>query len=226
MEMLGHNNPPDPIEQVIAEYEDIITEAQNWTDGEPIDDEASMLAVDKIIKEFKSYKSALTKAGKERTGPLHEAWKAEVAAVKVYTDDADLMQKSLVAVVAPFKAKLAAKKEAERRAAWEAAEQKRREAEAAEQAANAASIEEQRAAQQAKQETVEAQKAAQKASKDTVKGMRTVTKHDIVSMRDLVNWIATNDKAAMAEFATEYARRHHADIPDSVVRTWKEKEAF
>lgn len=223
---VGHNNPPDPIEMVIAEYDAVISEAQNWTDGEPVADEAAMNSVDALIKEFKTYRSALAKAGKERTDPLHKAWKAEVAAVKVYTDDADLIQKSLVAVVAPFKAKLAAEKEAERRAAWEAAEKARIEAEAAERAANAASIDEQRAAQEAKQAALDAQKAAQKASKDTVKGMRTVTKHEIVSMRDLVNWIAANDKAAMAEFAREYARKHHADIPDNAVRTWTEKEAF
>lgn len=119
---IGHNNPPDPIESVIAEYDGVITEAHNWADGEPVTDEAGMIAVDAVIKEFKAYKSALTKAGKERTDPLHKAWKAEVAAVKVYTDDADMLQKALIACVAPFKAKLAAQKEAERKAAWEAAE--------------------------------------------------------------------------------------------------------
>lgn len=223
---IGHNNPPDPIESVIAEYDGVITEAHNWADGEPVTDEAGMIAVDAVIKEFKAYKSALTKAGKERTDPLHKAWKAEVAAVKVYTDDADMLQKALIACVAPFKAKLAAQKEAERKAAWEAAEKARREAEAEAAKANAADIEAQRQAQAAREAAMEAEKAAQNASKSTVKGMRKVTRHEITSMSDVVNWIARNDKAAMAEFATEYVRRNHKTAQISGVRVWEEKEAF
>lgn len=223
---IGHNNPPDPIESVIAEYDGTITEAQNWADGEPVNDEAAMLAVDAVLKEFKSYKTALAKAGKERTDPLHKAWKAEVAAVKVYTDDADVLQKALVETVAPFKAKLAAEKEAERRAAWEAAEKARKEADAKAAAANAANADEQRESQAAKQAALDAQKAAQAAQKDNVKGMRKVTHHEVCSMRDLVNWIAANDKAAMADFATAYAAKHHSNIPDAIVRTWTTREAF
>lgn len=224
--MIGHNNPPDPIELVIAEYDDVITEAQNWADGEPVTDEASMNAVDEIIKGFKSYRSALTKAGKERTDPLHKAWKAEVAAVKVYTDDADMMQAALVALVAPYKAKLAEEKKAAERAAWEAADKARREAEAKAAAANAADIEAQREAMEAKQAAMEAQKAAQAQSKDKVKGLRTVTRHEITDMRDAVNWIARNDKQAMADFVTEYVRRNHKTVAITGVRVWEEKEAF
>lgn len=223
---MGHNNPPDPIELVVAEYDAVISEAQNWGDGEPVTDEASMKAVDAVLKEFKTYKSALAKAGKERTDPLHKAWKAEVAAVKIYTDDADLMQKALVDIVAPFKAKLVAQKEAERRAAWDEAERVRKAAEQAERDAQAGNIDQLREAETAKQEALEATKAAQAAQKDTVKGLRTVTHHEIVSMRDLVNWIAATDKGAMAEFATEFARKRHGDIPDAIVRTWTTKEAY
>lgn len=73
---------------------------------------------------------------------------------------------------------------------------------------------------------MEAEKAAQNASKSTVKGMRKVTRHEITSMSDVVNWIARNDKAAMAEFATEYVRRNHKTAQISGVRVWEEKEAF
>lgn len=77
-----------------------------------------------------------------------------------------------------------------------------------------------------KQEALEAQKAASAAQKDTVKGMRKVDKHEICDMRELVNFIAKNHKEEMAEFATEFARRNHKNIPDDVVRSWTEKEAF
>ena len=224
--VIGGNSPPDPIEVVTAQYDDIISEAQNWSDGESVTDEAQMNAVDELIKGFKTYRADLTKAAKERTDPLHKAWKAEVAAVKVYTDDADLLQGTLVAAVAPFKAKLAADKEIARKAAWQAAQDAEREANAKAAAADTANIEAQREAAQAQAAAMEARKAASAAQKDTVKGMRTVQYHDIADMRALVNWIATNDKPAMAAFAEAYAARNHKDIPDAVVRSWTAKEAY
>ena len=223
---LGHNGPPDPIEVVTAEYDAVISEAQNWADGEPVADEAQMKAVDAVLKEFKSYKTALAKAGKERTDPLHKAWKAEVAAVKVYTDDADRLQSALVATVAPFKAKLAEEKAEAERKAWEETNRLRREAEAKAAAANAADIEAQREVAAAKQAAIEAENAAKTTAKSAPKGMRTVTHHEIEDMRALVNWIATNDKDAMADFATEYARRNHKAANMAGVRVWTTKEAY
>ena len=224
--VIGGNSPPDPIEVLTAQYDDIISEAQNWSDGESVTDEAQMNAVDELIKRFKTYRADLTQAAKERTDPLHKAWKSEVAAVKIYTDDADLLQRTLVAAVAPFKAKLAAEKEAARKAAWQAAQDAEREANAKAAAADTANIEAQREAAQAQAAAMEARKTASAAQKDTVKGMRTVHYHDIADMRALVNWIATNDKPAMAAFAEAYAARNHKDIPDAVVRSWTAKEAF
>ena len=226
MSKIGHNNPPDPIEEVMAQYDSIITEAQNWTDGELVENEGQMQAVDQILKEFKTYRSALAKAGKERTDPLHKAWKAEVAAVKVYTDDAGIIQNALVAAVSPFKEKLAAEKRAAERAAWEKAQAAKMEAEAKYAAANAANAEAMREAEAVKEAAMQAEKAAKAASKEKPKGMRKVTHHEIKDMRALVNFIAKNDKAAMAEFATEYARKNHDDIPNDIVATWVTRKAF
>lgn len=228
MTEMGHNGGPaiDPLEAVAADYSDLIDEATNWADGEAVTDDAAEAAVDKLIKEWRTYKADLVKAGKEVTEPLHKAWKAGVAQVKVYTDDADLMQKSLVALVADHKAERAKRVEAEKRAAWEAANKARQEAEEAERQAKAGDIEAARAAEYAKQSALDAEKAAQAQSKAKVGGMRSVKHHEVVSMRDLVNWIAKNDKDAMAAFATEYARKHSENIPDAIVRSWTEKEAY
>lgn len=222
----GHNNPPDPIEEVLAEYDATISEAQNWTDGEPVTDEAGMKAVDAILKDFKSYRSALTKAGKERTDPPHKAWKAEVAAVKVYTDDADRIQSALVATAAPFKVKMAAEQKEAERKAWEETNRLRREAEAIAAKANAADLDAQREVAAARQAAMDAENATKAQIKDGVKGMRKVTRHEITDMRALVHWIAANDKAAMADFATEYARRNHKTAALAGVRVWEEKEAY
>jgi hypothetical protein len=146
--------------------------------------------------------------------------------VKVYTDDADRIQAALVASVGPFKATLAAEKEAARRAAWQAAQDAERAAEELARAANASDLDAQRAADAARNAALDARKAASSAQKDTVKGLRTVTHHEVCDMRGLVNWIATNDKDAMAEFARAYAAKNHSNMPDAIVRTWTTKEAF
>ena len=224
--VIGANNPPDPIEQVLAAYDGTIAEATNWADGEPVTDEAGMNAVDAVLKEFKTYRSELAKAGKERTDPLHKAWKAEVAAVKVYTDDADLMQKALVATVAPFKANLAAAKQEAERKAWEETNRLRREAEEAARNANAADLDAQRGLQAAKEAALEAEKAAKATAKEKPKGMRKVTRYAIDDHKAALHWIARQDKDAMTAFIEEYVRRNHKAATIDGVRVWEDKEAF
>ncbi|WP_226780305.1 hypothetical protein [Oceaniglobus trochenteri] len=223
---IGHNGAPDPIEAVTSAYDDLLMEVANWTDGAVVENEAQHDAVADLLKQFKTYKAELTKAGKERTEPLHKAWKAEVAAVKVYTDDAERMQSALVACVAPYKAKLAEEKRAEERAAWEAADKARREAEAKAAAANAADLEAQREAAAAKQAAMDAQKAASAGSKDQVKGMRTVHHYEVESQKELLNWIIANDRPAMVAFLDDYARRNHRSQGMAGVKVWTTKEAF
>jgi hypothetical protein len=224
--IIGGNNPPNPLEAVASQYDDIISEATNWTDGEPVTTEAQMLSVDALIKGCKTYRADLAKAGKLCTEPLHTAWKASVAVVKVYTDDADRIQAALVASVGPFKATLAAEKETARRAAWQAAQDAERAAEELARAADVSNLDAQREADAARHAALDAKKAASAAQKDTVKGMRAVQYHDIANMRGLVNWIAVNDKPAMVAFAGAYAARNHKDIPDEIVRSFTKMEAF
>ena len=223
---IGHNNPPDPIADCTALYDGVISEAQNWADGEPVTDEASMLAVDAVLKEFKTYKTALAKAGKERTDPLHKAWKAEVAAVKIYTDDADRIQSALVAVVAPYKAKREAERKEAERAAWEATNKARREADAIAAKANAANVDDQRAAAAAKQTAIDAENAAKAVAKDSTKGMRTVTRYAIEDHRAALNWIAQNDRDAITSFIEAHVQKHHKTQAIAGVKVWQEKEAY
>jgi len=221
-----HNNPPCPIEEVVAEFDAVISEATNWTDGEPATDKAGMLAVDAVLKEFKTYKSALVKAGKERTDPLHKSWKAEVAAVKVYTDDADRLQSSLVASVAPFKAKLAADEKEAQRLAWEETNRLRREAEAIAAKANASDVDAQRAVAAAKQAAMDAEAATKTQAKEGVKGMRKVQRHAIEDHRAALHWIAKNDGDAMTAFVDDYVRRNYKTSVIDGVKVWEEREAY
>jgi hypothetical protein len=224
---IGHNNPPSPIEAVQSAHDDVLSEAQNWADGSPVETEAQMLAVDAVLKAFKAYRTALTNAAKEQTDPLHKAWKAEVAAVKIHTDDADRLQAALVAIVSPIKKRLADEKaEADRlaqQAAWEAS----RKAREAIERANVANIDEQRAAAAAQAEAEAAQAKANAARKDTVKGMRTVTRYEVTDHRALLHWIAVNRRDDLTAFLDEWARKNHKDNRNADGLTVTDtKEAF
>ncbi len=223
---LGHNNPPDPIDLALEPYADILMEAQNWLDGTEVENEGQLKATDALLKELKDARKAVDQARDECTKPLHEAWKAEVARWKPTQDDLDRQVKCIVAAQAPYKAKLAAEKEAARLKAEKEAREKAEAARQAHLAANAASIEEQRKADELMQAAEEAEKAARLAAKDTVKGMRTVQRYEIESHKLALNWIAKNDRDAVTAFIEEYVRRNFKARPIDGVSVTTAKEAF
>ena len=223
---IGHNQPPCPIEALLAEWGGTISEAQNWSDGEPVTDEAGMDSVDAVLKEFKTYRTALTKAAKECTDPLHKVWKSEVAAVKVYTDDADLMQKALIATVGPFKEKLAAQKAEAERLAWEETNRLRREAEAKAAQAGASDIDAQREAIEAKKAVIDAENTAKQVAKSAPKGMRKVTRYETTDRKAALHDIAANHRDAMTAFIDQFVASNHKKFTIAGVRVWEEKEAY
>lgn len=226
MSTIGHNNPPDPIDEALAPYGDAIEEAQNWLDGKPIENEDQLRATDELLKTIKTAAKDLNAARDDATKPLHEAWKSEVARWKPTQDDLERISKGIVAAQDPFKRALAAKKEAEKRAAWDAAEKARKEAEEAALAANASDIEAQR---NAAQKAALAQRALEDASakqKDKVKGMRTVHNYEIEDHRAALHWIAKNHRDAVTAFVEAFVGSNHKTMDIEGVKQWTEKEAF
>lgn len=223
---LGHNNPPDPIDEAVAPFGDAIAEAENWLDGATVETEEQMKAVDAIAKEIRSARSAVDAARKLATDPLHKAWKAEVARWKPTEDDLDRIQKGLAAAVEAFKRRLAEQKAQTERAARAEAERKMREAQRAAALAAETDLEAQRAADRAKADADAAAAAAKAAARDQVKGLRTVWKHEITDHRALLNWIAKNDRDAITAFIEQYANAHYRQREMDGLRVWSEKEAF
>lgn len=226
MAKIGDNNPPDPIDEALAPFLDSIEEAEHWLDGQRVEDEAAMKAVDALISDIRKAKSDLGKAKKSATAPLHDAWKGEIARWKPTEDDIERRLKGLAAIVDPFKRKIAAEKEEQRVAAIAEAKRKDEEARAAAEKADAGDYSSQVEAEQAAEEAKAASKAASAASKDTVKGLRSVTKHEIDDHRAALHWIASNDRDAITDFITEYVRRNHKTSNIDGVRVWQEKEAY
>lgn len=223
---IGHNSPPDPIDEALAPYGDAISEAENWLDGTPVENEDQMKAVDAVIKDIRAAKSDLAKAKKSATAPLHDIWKAEIARWKPTEDDIERRLKGLAAVVDPFKRKLAAEKEAAKRAAYEEASRKEREAEEAARKVDVSDYEAATEAARLQAEAIEAKKAASAANKDTVKGLRTVTRYAIEDHRAALHWIASQDRDAVTAFIEEYVRRNHKTAEIGGVKVWQEKEAY
>jgi hypothetical protein len=223
---IGHNNPPDPIDQINAAHEADRVEAENWLDGSPVENESQMKAVDAMRKAMREWRMALENGQKAEAAPLHDAWKAALARWKPTIEDAKRIEDGLVAAVDTFKRKLAAEKaEAERKAREEAAAA-RRAAEEAARTADASNIEAQREAARLMAEADAANKAAQAAAKDQVKGLRTVTRYEITDHRALLNWIARQDRDAITAFIEEYARREHKRLTNAEgIKVWQEKAA-
>jgi hypothetical protein len=222
-----HNLPPDPIDEALAPFGDVITEAEGWLDGQKVETEGQMKAADALIKSVKAARKAVDEARDTVTKPLHDAWKCEVARWKPTQDDLDRIVKGLVALVDDFKRKLAAEKEEARRKAEAEAWEKTRAAQEAARLADASNIEATRAAAAAMEQAEEAQRLAMVAAKDTVKGLRTVTRYQILDHRALLNFIAKNARDDVTAFIEEWARKNHKAFPKADgLKVWDEKEAF
>ena len=111
---IGHNQGPDPIDEALSPYGDAITEAESWLDGDPVENEDQMKAVDALTVDIKSALKAVNAGEKSAAAPLHDAWKAEKARWKPTIEDLTRIRDGLIAAVSGFKKKLAAQKEAER----------------------------------------------------------------------------------------------------------------
>lgn len=223
---LGHNNPPNPIDELTAPFSDAIQEAENWLDGTLVENEGQMKAVDVLTKSMKAALKAVKDGEESAAKPLHDIWKAEKALWKPKIDDLDRIVKGLVGINADFKKRIAAEKaEAARLAEYRA---RKAAEEAAEKARTAAlgDIQALRAAEEANNAAKAAIEAARDAKKDTVGGMRTVTKYEIDSHKDALNWIVKNDRDSVTAFIEEYVRRNHKETSIDGVRSWKDKEAF
>lgn len=224
MDLIGHNRPPDPLDEALAPYGDAIAEAENWCDGTAVENDAQMRAVDALLADIKAAAKAVADADATETLPLHDAWKRAKARYKPTHDDLARIKAALIAAVDGYKRKLAAEKaerEAEaRRKMWEAAEEARR------ASINAISsdlvAQREAAAKQAAFE--EAQAAAKAAEADTVRGMRTYTVSHVLDYRELARWMWLNAQADMKAFLTKYAADKRLAIP-GVVEQRKEKRA-
>ena len=223
--VIGGNNPPDPIDQITAEYDAERGEAESWLDGSPVENEGQMQAVDDLRASMRQWRLSLEKGQKAAVAPLLAATNAERDRWKPTISDAQRIEKGLVAAVDGFKRKLAAEKAAAEKAAWEAANKARREAEAKAAKAAASDLEAQREADAAKQAAIDAEKAAIAAKADKPKGLRKVKTSVVVDPVALARYLWEHDRDALLEFQADRARKLGLNVP-GVVEIRETKEAY
>jgi len=201
-EMLNHNNPPNDLDEALSPYGDAIELAEGMLSGDPVENEVQMKAVDAVLKDIKAAEKAVKMSEESAAKPVYDAWKAEKARFTPTLEDLARIKKGLTAMVGDFKKALAAKKEAERRAAFAEADRLRKEAEA--KARNDSDIDAQREAAAMALAAKQAQQAARQTEK--VKG---------------------NDKPAVTAFIEDYAQRfRQINTPMDGLRVWEDREAF
>ena len=228
--MIGDNAPPDPIDEITRPWESSRVEAENWTDGTAVENEAQMKCVDALRSDMRKWRLALEAGQKSATAPLYDAYKREGARWNPTIEDAKRIEGCLVAAVDAFKRKLQAERdEVERRARAEA-NRKMREAEEAAREAAASDLEAQRAAAEAKRaadDAIAQAKAAAEATAAAAKGTRKVTRYEIADHKALLNWIAKNRRDDLTAFIDEWARKNHKPDPGADgLRVWDDREAF
>lgn len=157
------NNPP-PFEAITLHIEDLIAEAHNYLDGQPIESQGQADDVGKLLDMIRQAKKAADEQRVIEKKPHDEAAKAVQARWKPVIDKCDLAASVAKKALVPWLERLEAEQRAE-------AERKRKEAEAAEALAwkaelaardNLAAAEE---AERRREEAERAQRVAAKAEK-------------------------------------------------------------
>lgn len=223
--MIGHNMPPDPLDEALAPFGDAITEAESWLDGAIVENRGQMDAVDGLTKQIKAAKKAAEAVEESAAKPIYDQWKATKAKFAPTITDLDRIVKGLVAAVSGYKQKLAAEQAAKEREARAEAMRLMAEAEAKSKAAEATDIASVREAADALEAARAATARASAIKADAVKGLRRTEMYEITDHREALHWIAKNDRDAITAFVEEYVRTHFMASKIDGVTTWAERVA-
>lgn len=219
---IGHNGAPDPIDTITAAYTVEREEAENWTDGQPVENDAQMDDVDKRREEMRQFRLALERGQQDAAKPLRAIYQAELDRWKPTIADAKRIEDCLVGTVNLYKQKREEARKAAERAAWEETNRKRREAEELALKADASNLEAQREAAAAKQAVLDAENAARVIAKDKTKGMRIAKETLVVDAVKLARYLWEHDREAQLAFQADRARKLGLDIAGVVeIRTSK-----
>jgi len=212
-----HNNPPDPIKDFLAKHADELGEMDSWLDGKLVETEGQMKAVDGLIKSIKAIEKE-AKDEKDREYRPHKAMcDAIVARWKVPLGDFSDTKTGLIKINEPFKKRLAERKAAAQRKAYNEAEAARIAAQVAAETADPTNIADVRAASALADEASDAVAVLQAARNDKVKGLRRFVEGSVDDYVACMAWIQQNHWMDMTDFVDVFidgkVREGLRDIP-------------
>jgi hypothetical protein len=229
---IGHNHPPERLHGAsiaLEPFEAFMAEAENWLDGNPVENEDQLEAVDSLLLQVKAAEKALLVARDTATRPLHDAWKSEVALWKDAHEEVERLKRGLIRVANDFKVSLAELHDAEARRMRADVERRMQAAKDLAKQADPSHLASVRAAEFARREADEALRKARIIQGARPKGIRTTAKWTYSEgggRRKALHWIAQNDHKAVTEFIDSYVARNFRRKPIDGVEVWDEREAY
>lgn len=194
--------------------EDVRMTASDFLDGKPIENKGQADKIGIIVSRARTLKADAEKARKEEKAPLLEACAAKDAEWRPITDAADDIIKAAQKPLTAWMEAEAARQRKEAEEARQAALQAQQQALEAQRAsegnvdATEAARKLQKDADRATREAAKLEKAKPNvAGENRAIGLRTYWTHEIADRRELLNWVAKNDAAALTAFLDEYARK-------------------
>lgn len=211
----GANHPPvSPFDAVKVHVDDLMAEARQWLDGQPVTTQAQADGVSKLLDMLRKAKTATDNARKEEAKPFDDG-KAEVQArYKPLLERAELAADTCKKALQPF---LMAQEAARQAAAAEArrvAEEAARVAAETARAASRGDLEQQEdaeAAVKAARDAEAAAKAIDKSRSHATGGARATTLRTsytpvLTDGHDAVRWAWSVHRPEMLEFVTSLAK--------------------
>jgi hypothetical protein len=210
---IGHNQPPAYDAYSMA-LDDAYSTAKDFLDGSPIENQGQADSVGRIVSEVKRIKKDADAARAEEKAPHLQACRTVDAKWKPLEERCETIIAAAQAPLTAYLNKLAdEQREAERIAREEAARVAQEAIEASRAAEGSVEATErarglEKAADKASREAARLGKQkAHVAGMDRAIGLRTYWTHEITDRRELLNWVAKNDAAALTAMLDEYARK-------------------
>ena len=203
--VLGANHPPDPFAAIDAHVADLMAEAWNWCDGEPIADQPGADAVARLIEAFREAGKLADEARREEARPFDEAKAAVQAKYAPLLAETKAMIGIIPRATTALKAALTPWLRAQEAERLAKAAEARREAEARAQAA-AAAMRASDAANMAERAAAEAMVADAEAAARRAKAIEADRSHahgdgKATGLRRHYRAAMTNRKAALVHYA-------------------------
>lgn len=221
-DMTGHNAPP-PFDAFSLHIEELIENAKQFLDGQPIETQGQADEVGKLLDMIRTAKKDADKERAAEKKPHDDAAKAVQQRWKPLLDRCDIAADTAKKALVPWLEGLEAQQREEAAKAREEAEKARQAALEAERAASAANLEAIERVELARKEADQAERAANRADKAKAHatggsraiGLRSYWVHEITDAVAFARWAWTHRRTELLA-ALDVIAKHEATGPKNI----------